>query len=369
VFTETFEADPWAALFDFADEANRTQFDYHENINYIGTFGQVEYTTEKFSVFAQGAVSTQSYQRTGRFTGIEYDGVDGLGKSEKINKVGYQVKGGAAYRFTPEHSIFANAGTFSRQPFLDNVFLDIRNSNALLEPEVENEEIVGFEGGYRFTGNRLRINVDVYSTEWGNRFLSFGTELPNEDFGIYRFTDVTQVHNGFEMDFEYRVWENNFSLRGYASLGNWKYDGTTPYTLQNDDTGDFVETGEVDLTGVQVGQAAQTSFGLGFVTDIVGGLSFDMDWNVYTDLYEFVNVEDAIEASLAGEVYQPERLDPFSLFDAGLTYNFSLSGSKPIVFRVNCYNLFNTAYISQTDNFGSYLGIGRTWNASLRYNF
>ncbi|WP_115460974.1 TonB-dependent receptor [Winogradskyella aurantiaca] len=369
VFTKEFAADPWAALFSFADEANRTQFDYEENINYIGTFGQVEFTTNKFSVFAQGAVSTQSYQRTGRFTGREVDGINGLGKSAKVNKTGYQIKGGAAYRFTPEHSIFANAGRFSRQPFLDNIFTDIRNSNALVQPDIDNEEITGFEGGYRFVGNRLRVNVDVYSTEWGNRFISFGTSLPNDDFGIYRFTNVTQIHNGFEMDFEYRVPEIKFSFRGYASLGNWKYDGTTPYTLQNDDTGDFIESGTINLTGVQIGQAAQTSFGLGFIAQVAEGLSFDMDWNVYTDLYEFVNVEDAIEAALIGEVYQPLRLDPYSLFDAGLTYNFNLSGSKPIIFRVNCFNLLNSSYISQTNNFGSYLGIGRTWNASLRYTF
>ena len=81
VFTETFEANPWSALFDFADEAQRTQFDYSENINYIGGFGQAEYATEDFSVFVQGALSTQSFQRTGRFVGTG----NGLGKSEKIN--------------------------------------------------------------------------------------------------------------------------------------------------------------------------------------------------------------------------------------------------------------------------------------------
>ena len=38
-------------------------------------------------------------------------------------------------------------------------------------------------------------------------------------------------------------------------------------------------------------------------------------------------------------------------------------------FRGNIYNLFNESYISQKDAFGYYLGIGRTFNASLRYNF
>jgi len=365
VISETFEANPWTTLFDFADDDQRYDRNYEEVINYIGTFGQAEYSSDSFSAFIQAAVSTQSYQREGFFGGVG----DGLGKSEKLNKTGYQVKGGASYQINEEHSIFANAGTFSRQPYLDNVFANIRYSNALVDPEVENEEIVGLEGGYRFQNQTLRINLDAYRTEWGNRFVSVGTNLPMDEFGIYRFTDVTQIHTGVEFDFEYRPVGSNFSLRGYGSLGNWKYEGDTPYTLQNDDTGDFLVTdGNLELTDVKVGNAPQTSFGVGIRADICQGLSFDMDYNVYTDLYEFIDVEDVVQAALDGNKYEAVRLPAYALADAGLTYRFSL-GDNPMVFRANVYNLFNEAYINQKDAFGYYLGIGRTFNASIRYNF
>lgn len=365
VFTETFDANPWSALFDFADEADRTQFDYSENINYIGGFGQAEYATEKFSVFAQAALSTQSFQRTGRFVGTG----NGLGKSEKINKTGYQVKGGASYNLNEKHSVFANAGTFSRQPFLDNLFADIRNSNDLVEPEIDNEEIVGLEAGYRFKNDVFRLNVDVYRTEWGNRFLNFGTELANDEFGTYRFTDVTQIHQGVEFDFEYRPIGGKFSLRGYGSLGNWKYEGSTPFTLQNDDTTEFLVTdGQVELTDVKVGNAPQTSFGAGFVYNITNALSVDMDYNIYTDLYEFVDVEDVVEAALNDSRYVADRLPAYTLADAGITYRLDFGDNK-MTFRGNVNNLFNTPYIGQTDNFGTFLGIGRTFNVSARYNF
>ncbi|RAJ12169.1 TonB-dependent receptor [Olleya aquimaris] len=374
VLTESFEANPWSALFNFADEDQRYDRDYSETINYVGSFGQVEYKQDSFSAFFQGALSTQSYQREGRFTGRG----DGLGKSEKISKTGYNVKGGLAYKFNDQHSIFGNAGLFSRQPFLDNIFADIRYSNRLVEPEVENEEIVGLEAGYRFKGSEWRINLDVYSSTWGNRFLGFGTDLPGADgilgnsddeFGNYRITDVTQVHNGVEFDFEYRPIASSFSFRGYGSIGNWKYDGETPYTLQNDDTGQFLITdGKVDLTDVKIGNAPQTSFGVGFRAKLTKGLSVDMDYNIYTDLYEFVDVEDVAAAALAGSKYESVRLPAYTLADAGLTYNFDL-GSNRMTFRANVYNLFNEAYINQRDAFGYFLGVGRTYNASLRYNF
>ncbi|WP_431108488.1 TonB-dependent receptor domain-containing protein [Winogradskyella poriferorum] len=375
VITETFEANPWSALFNQADHDQRYDYNYEEVIQYVGGFGQVEYSNDNFSAFVQGAVSTQSYQREGFFTGRG----NGLGKSEKVTKGGYNIKGGAAYKLNENHSVFANAGFYSRQPYLDNIFADIRYDNRLAEPDVDNEEITGFEGGYRFKNDVLRINVDVYSTEWGNRFLAInGPVQPGSDgmvgtsddeFSTYRMTNVTQKHNGVEFDLEYRPIGAKWSLRGYGSMGNWKYDGETPYTLQNDDTGDFITTnGNVNLTDVKVGNAPQTSFGLGFVADIFDGLSVDMDYNIYTNLYEFVDPADVAAAALNGGKYESIRLPAYTLADAGVTYRFSL-GDNPLVFRANVYNLFNESYINQRDAFGYYLGIGRTFNASLRYNF
>ncbi|WP_271765563.1 TonB-dependent receptor [Aquimarina algiphila] len=365
VFTEEFEADPWSALFDFADEENRTQFDYSEDINYVGGFGQAEYATDNFAVFLQAAVSTQSYQREGRFTGTG----NGLGKSEKLNKTGYNVKGGASYNITEQHSVFVNAGFFSRQPFLDNVFADIRNSNDLVDPEVDNEEITSFEGGYRFKSNNFKLNFDIYRTEWANRFLSTnGPELTNGDFTTYRLTSIAQIHQGAEFDFEYRPDGGRWRLRGYGSLGNWKFDGTSPFTLANDQTAAIIETGSVNLTGTKVGNAAQTSFGVGGYFDILHNLSVDLDYNVYTDLYGFVDPEDVADAAFNGEVYQAERLPSYDLVDAGVTYKFNF-GENRLTFRGNVKNLFNSPYIGQLDSFGYYLGVGRTWNASLSYKF
>jgi len=375
VLTESFEANPWAALFNFADEDQRYDRDYSETINYLGGFGQAEYKQDGFSLFIQAALSTQSYQREGRLSGFG----DGLGKSEKISKGGYNLKGGAGYSFNENHAIFVNSGVFSRQPFLDNIFTSIRYSNELVEPDVENEEIIGLEGGYRFKNDVFRFNLDIYSTTWDNRFLSFGTDLEGPDgilgndddqFGTYRFTNVSQVHKGVEFDFEYRGLAPQFILKGYGSLGNWKYDGETPFTLQNDDTGAFetTATNTLNLTDVKIGSAPQTSFGIGIRGEIFEGFSADFDYNVYNDLYEFVDTEDVVNAALVGETYESIKLPSYGLADAGVTYKFNLGDNK-MVFRANVYNLFNDSYINQRNAFGYYLGIGRTFNASMRYNF
>ena len=120
VVTGDYDADPWSALFDYADEGQRIAYDYSETINYFGGFGQVEYANDNFSAFFQGALSNQSYQRDG---GAVWSGA---GESEKVSKTGYNLKGGMGYTTDDNmHQVFANAGLYSRQPFLDNIFANV----------------------------------------------------------------------------------------------------------------------------------------------------------------------------------------------------------------------------------------------------
>lgn len=365
-FSEEFEADPWASLFNSADEDNRTQYDYSEDINYLGGFGQAEFSTDGFSIFFQGAISTQSFQRDGRFIGSG----DGQGKSEKLSKTGYNLKGGLSFDLDEDNTIFFNTGHYSRQPYLDNIFADIRNSNALVEPDVENEEIRAYEGGYRYKEENFSFNFDVYYTEWGNRFLAFnGPEIAEGETSTYRLTDVTQLHKGLEAEIQYRAVGSPLRLRAYGTVGDWRYKGTSPFTLQNDESGDFIITdGEVNLNNVRIGSAPQTSFGAGMVLNICDGLTFDADYNFFKELFEFVDPEDVANAALEGESYNSIELPSYSLVDAGLTYKFKL-GDQRMTFRGNVYNLFNESYINQRDAFGYYLGVGRTFNTSLKLDF
>src|SRR5690606_32121699 len=269
------------------------------------------------------------------------------------------------------------AGQYSRQPYLDNIFDDVRNSNYILEgdSEVENEEITGLEAGYRYRGGNLSIDVNVYHTTWGNRFVSGGfipgdpnSTNPVQQVDRYqRFTDVTQVHIGGEFEVRYR-YSNKIMLRTIGSIGSWKYDGTTPFQTRDSENNTLLEEGNLDLTGTYVGNAPQTSFGFGFKYEICNGLSIDADYNIYTDLYGFVNARDVIQASQQGETFQAERLAPYTLLDAGITYKFKF-GENNFTIRGNVYNLANEIYLGQKDSFGYYYGNGRTWNASVRYDF
>ncbi len=240
---------------------------------------------------------------------------------------------------------------------------------------MDNEKIFGVEAGYKYSNPIVAVSFNAYYTKWDNRFTDYtardytvgGTTYPDV---TYLFTGVGQLHKGLELEFDVNVL-SNLKLRGYGSIGDWKYDGTSPYRVRDNNSFDIVfedKEGQ-DLTGVKVGNAAQTTFGLGVKYYILPQFSIDADYNHYARLYGNVNVDDVIKSSLNNEVYQPEELKAYNVVDAGLSYTFNLKNGKNVKFRGNVKNLFNENYFSRKDAFGYFYGLGTTWNTGLTYNF
>lgn len=352
VVTESFDADPWKSLFNSADENQRVAYDNSEKINYQGGFAQFEYVVGGFSAFVQGAVSNQSYVKIDRWNYATET------ESETVNKLGYNIKGGLAYSFNNEHAVFGNAGFYSRQPYLDNIF--VPNTVDLYKPEVDNEEITGIEVGYRYNTRNLKVNVNLYHTEWANRFESESGQIDGEDVS-FLFPNLTQLHKGIEVDFWARV-SRKFSVRGYASLGDWQYEGESRVMIRDADF-NLTEYGERDFSGIMVGDAAQFTFGLGTQFELCKGLSFDADLNYYANIFAGV---DPIGFDIVED--RQDQIAPFALLDAGVTYEFKL-GAQKVRFRGNVKNLANTQYVIAQDAFGYGWGIGRTYNMGIQVNF
>ena len=363
VVTNSYDANPWAALFDFAPEEDRIAYDNSETINYQGVFGQVEYANDMFSIFVQGGVSNQSYEREDRYKPA---------KSEKTSKTGYNVKGGVSLTMAEGNTIFFNAGYNSRQPYLDNIFN--RNTGFITElvsPAVENEKITSFEAGYHFKTNNFRANFNAYVTNWTDRTLSsFGTDdngTPNDDQDDFDTTTlqrgITQYHSGAELDARYRA-TDWLSLRGFVSAGSWTYKGEAVVSTYNADTNEQIgETSTVNRDGIKVSTAPQFTAGMGFDAKITTGLSIDARIKYRDNHYEFTNENTSIED------YKGDQLGSYALTNAGITYRFSLGNSNRMTFRANMFNVFDKVAIQQTDRFGYFTTGGRTFNASMRYEF
>ncbi|WP_334124082.1 TonB-dependent receptor [Empedobacter brevis] len=382
---KTYSTNPWKALTDFAGN-NRTDkwsYDYSERINYGGMFAQLEYAINNFTAFFQGAVSNQSNQRWDYF---QYDAANE--KSEKLTNWGYNLKGGASYTIADNHKVFANAGYYSRQPFHDNLFMNFKND---VNRNAENEKILGLEAGYKFKSRNFWANFNAYYTTWENRVTGSSTQIdsnnqaqyPTAPLGSYVYfvnQGVKQVHKGLELEMSYKPLRT-LELKGYASLGDWKYKGATISRVYDEDQNLLKETTD-NIDGLKVGDAAQTQFGLGVAYEFIKGLSVDADYRYNGDLYGSRTTGVTTNTVNAGSGNL--ELPSYNIMDAGITWNYKLTNRNRLTLRFNVNNVFNHIYISEaTTNYQAdykgadtykginvnnqvYFGYGRTWNASVK---
>lgn len=381
--SSTYGTNPWNAFGDYAKNANeRVSWDYEQKINYQGVFGQLEYAANGLSAFFQGSLSNQSNSRVDY-----YQYTPGNEKSKTVNNIGYNVKAGAAYQINNNHMVFANAGVYSRQPYQNNIFMNYKND---VNENAVNEDIVGLELGYKFISEYVDVNINAYRTTWDNRVTGSSRNATAADVEKYNPTNepnrvqegqylyisnygTKQEHTGIELDFVARPLYN-LEVKGFASLGNWEYKGDA-VSITRDENRNELETKIVDVDGGKVGDAAQTTFGLGAKYKILPNLSIDADYRYYQNLYSSRQLKSNLE------------LPSYQLVDAGISYRLNLSSTNALSFRVNVNNIFDTEYISQSNTAievsentaGTYKGLdtanqvlfgfGRTWNASIKFTF
>lgn len=369
--TESEKANPWAATFNTMSEGQRVDYDNSERISYGGLFTQLEYSDDVMSAFFQGSVSNQSHQRFDR-----YDYPSELEDSEKINNIGYNLKVGVGFNITESSSVYMNTGYYSRQPYHDNIFNNFTNA---VNPFSQNEKIFGLEFGYNFKSEFFSGSVNLYSTSWRDRVDGF-SDITTVG-GVTTITNTqtfgqNQYHKGVEFDFVANL-TDELKLKGFASIGDWRFLGEVKTQTLDENRNPIGALTTIDVDGGKVGDAAQTTYGLGLDYRILDGLSIDSDFRFYDKLYSNVS---AVKENL--------KLPAYGLLDFGASYRLNLGTdkTKSLDFRVNVNNVLDREYISElssniqaTGNSDTYRGIdtanrgyfgwGRTWNASVRYNF
>jgi iron complex outermembrane recepter protein len=384
---EGFSTNPWSSFFNTAADNQKIDYDYSETISYGGLFGQLEYAKNNFSAFFQGSLSNQSHQRFDY-----YDYLPEYSDSKKVNNIGYNAKGGASYVVAEQHSFYANAGFYSRQPYHDNIYLNYTNA---VNPLTSNEDVLGFEAGYGFKSKFFTANLNVYRTSWKNRVVSTSTVLAADttigstdlSAGDLVFTSSQndeQLHTGVELDFVVKPIPA-LDIKGFASFGNWEYKGNA-VQRKFDEFQTLLDQTNTDIDGGKVGDAAQTTWGLGAKYRIFKNFSIDADWRNYDNLY----------ANIAANK-ENLKLPNYDLVDAGISYRMLVGkdNKNSIDFRINMNNVFDEVYLSEiSQSFSSgnvggifpandtdpsykginvknsaFFGLGRTWNVSIKYNF
>lgn len=385
ISTETYSpkvGNTWNVFKNVDDEV---KIDYYNlgYVNWIGGFGQLEYSNDVISAFVQGAISNQGFKREDPFNYLDSDPEQ---ETDWINRIGGNIKGGVNYNINQQHNVFVNAGFYSKQPLFDAVFLNFVND---INDNLTNEKIVGLEVGYGFRSSEFTADVNLYRTSWKDRFLSQSVTVDGDVNGSANFEGIEQVHMGVELVANYQPTHQYFDVYGMLSVGNWEYKGNVNANVF-DSGQNLVGSYSLYLDGVKVGDAAQVTSRLGLGIKPVEGLRFDASWDRAGNLYaDFAGDEEGMVEQFGDPNNQGAlELPDYNLFDAGLSYKLRVGkeDDKAISLRLNVNNVFDTTYISESDtnNFVEagdttykgintsnqvYFGWGRSWNLSVRYNF
>jgi hypothetical protein len=350
----------------YAAEPNLNPFwnsDYQKAINYnndglvkwLGAFTQLEYATEKLTLFVQAAASQQGFKRVDYY---KYLSSDPLSSTSYKNILGGNLKGGANYNIDEKNNVYVNAGYYSKQPFFNAVFI---NNASVINENLTNEKIMGLEAGYGFKSKLFSANLNVYRTTWKDRFIRLTSSI-NHDLnnatpaipGSAFLEGVEQIHMGVELDFVFKPFKK-LDFNGMFSYGDWKYGSNVTASYQDDynavitnpTTNEvFKETLYID--GLKVGDAAQTTAALGLSYEVLKRVRLDANYRYIDRLYaaiDPINFKNQASNDLGSL-----ELPSYGLMDLGFSYKMLVGDNKQnsVNFRFNMNNVLNTTYIAES---------------------
>jgi hypothetical protein len=392
VLTGTYAARPHLnPLFSLGYQSDKINYNNDGLVNWYGAFTQLEYSADKLTAFFQGSVSNQGFRRDDYFL---YLTPNPLSSTDYKNLLGGNVKGGANYNINDNHNVFVNAGYYSKQPFFNAVY---PNNQSLVNENLTNEKVLGFEAGYGFRSAVFNANVNVYHTTWKDRYQRSNDADVANPGGYYDFAGITQVHSGVEVDMNAKVGDK-LKLNGMFSLGKWVYEGNI--TGRRFDVNNTNISGGTSTTyfvdGTRVGDVAQMTASLGAAYELAPRFNVDANYRLSDKLFASLDPTRQTSATNKGTLELPS----YGLVDAGISYRLLLGTdkSKSLNFRLNINNVLDEVYIAESrsnifatdfvsgtsgatyasagktfngvaDANQVFFGFGRTWNFTMRYNF
>jgi len=357
-----------------ARTGDKIGFNYDGLVGWQGAFVQGEYSYDDLSAFVSLSGSNQSYQRVDHFKFLT---TDPNRKSEKVNNLGYQAKGGLNYNLDMNHNVFVNVGYLEKAPIFEAVFGGYQNKK---NPSAVAEKILSYELGYGYRTRKVSANLNLYRTQWNDRSTNSTIyDQATEQFYTVNMSGVDALHQGVEFDFKYTP-IHGVTINGMLSVGDWKWASNVEEATVFDVNGQALQNGKIGpvyTKGIRVGDQPQTTAALGASINLTPDLKIGADYNYFARFYSSFQ-----PTALTRENFKPWQVPSYSLVDVNAVFRFKFSGVQSSIFA-NVNNLLDTDYISDANaqfdsarNYTSdvnnaqvYYGIGRTWTVGLKVNF
>ncbi len=323
---------------------DKIDYFFTNTVSWGGAFAQAEYSIDRFTYYATAGYSMIKYDHANHFR----KGPDGKELYVETDWIGgYQVKGGASFRYSTDLNFYANAGYIARVPIFDQVIDDYSGAK-ITEPK--NEKILSFEAGanYRALNNRLSAKANIYYTLWKDRAQSRGVVNPDGSDGLVFLNGINSTHAGLEVELAYQA-SRMLRFDAAASFGSWKYTDDVSGIYVSDYQTNKQESYNYFIKDLKVGDAPQTQIAAGVTVSPVQGMNAQLQWRYNTDYYADFDPFTRTDANDRGQVW---NIPAFSLFELHFYYNIPLElNGLDLTVYAHVFNLFDELYVQDaTDN-------------------
>jgi hypothetical protein len=357
------------------------KIDYHftNTVDWLGGFGQAEYTAGQITAYGMGGYSVIQYDYLNHFK----KGTDGNELTAKTDWIGgYQVKGGASYRFNEVGNVFTNLGYVSKVPIFDDVIDDGTGTKA---EDPKNQKFTSVEGGvnYSLLGGKLALNGNLYYTIWKDRSNTRNVEMQDGTEGIVFIQGIDLTHSGIELEAAYQP-ISLLRLDVTGSVGKWEYTDDVTGVFKNYSLAapDVKET--YYLKGLKVGDAPQTQLAVVGSLYPVDGLMGQVVLRHYRNHYAdwAPNTRNTEEAKTNRIVWNAPNYNVID-FHASYKLPINLGGIGLQVFG-HVFNALDTKYVQDAvdnsaynsfdkdhdaDDAEVYMGLPRSFNVGLTLSY
>lgn len=358
----------------------KVNYNFTNTVDWLGFFGQAEYSFDKISAYGMAGWSTIKYGYTNHF---KDDGTGNELTAETDNITGIQFKGGASYRISDDVHIYGNFGHVEKVPIFDNVIND-RDGTKATDPV--NEKFDSFEAGinYRLFEGKLSTKLSAYRTTWKDRANSLGVTNQDGTEGLIFLTGMDILHQGIEIESAYRP-NRNLRLDGSISLGDWYHtdDVSGVYKDYGDESGATDQNFNFYVNDLKVGDAPQTQISLGGTIMTDAGFQAGLIVRHYRDFYADWDPFDRSNIDERG--IQSWKVPNATIVDLHASYKLPIDfgGISPIL-NLNVFNLMDKIYIQDAldnspfngfdkdhdaDDAEVFFGLPRYFNLGITLNY
>jgi len=249
-------------------------FNYLYNIKAgeFDAFSQWTATFPKWGGFLAVNYTSTNYQRDGKYKNERFLNTS-FGKGEKVTFSNFGTKGGLTYKFNGRHWVVLNAAYLTKPPVYQNVFINPRENNQLVN-NIQNENITTTDLNYYIRLPKLTGRVSGYYTRFQNTtdinffFVDAGV---GSDFVQEVLTDLDKLHLGTELGLEYQL-SSAVKLSLVASVGKFLYAGDPLVTINFDTAGaeedvlnpiGNIDLGVAKIKDYKLAQGPQRAFAFG----------------------------------------------------------------------------------------------------------